>query len=162
MPSVGRNQRILQLRQGDAVRIFNAEGVLQDEVYFNPETTWPQCATGFGPTLELIAPDLNNGLPQNWDCTNTNGSPGRANSELLSVDDVNAISLKLYPNPVSNTLNIKGVTSDVSLTFYNVLGKQVLYRNGLNQVDVSSLKTGIYFLKITDGNKTYSHKIIKH
>ena len=36
---------------------------------------WPTCADGTGNTLELIHPDLDNALAENWHCINENGSP---------------------------------------------------------------------------------------
>ena len=32
------------------------------------------CANGTGNTLELVSPDLDNSLPESWNCINTNGS----------------------------------------------------------------------------------------
>jgi surface protein len=73
----------------------------------------------------------------------------------LDTETFDAISLKLYPNPVINVLNIK---VDINLINqpYNVfdsLGRVVL-KGKLNDVDtvinVEQLSKGIYYLKVLD------------
>ena len=65
--------------QTDAVRLFNPWDKLMDEVYYTSEQPWPSCANGTGNTLELISPDLDNSLPESWNCINTYGSPKAIN-----------------------------------------------------------------------------------
>ena len=57
------------------MRLYNSHGTLLDEVYYDSELLWPSCADETGNTLELISPDLDNLLPENWNCINENGSP---------------------------------------------------------------------------------------
>lgn len=76
----------------------------------------------------------------------------------------NAIEgLKMYPNPVSgNTLYITSTTNEEkSIAIYDVLGKQVLSANVSDQaLNVSSLKNGVYIVKITEAGKTATRKLI--
>ncbi|MBX7240676.1 MAG: T9SS type A sorting domain-containing protein [Bacteroidia bacterium] len=76
----------------------------------------------------------------------------------------------LYPNPATKslTLNLQGLNgSELIFRLYNELGQVVLTDytketgNALRTMDISSLISGIYFYKLTDGQKTYSGKIIK-
>jgi Leucine-rich repeat (LRR) protein len=72
----------------------------------------------------------------------------------------------LYPNPAKNVLNINTKSSiEVhTITIYNQLGQVVLAipnAKNLNSVDVSSLKTGNYFLKITSDKGSATEKFIK-
>ncbi|AEH00329.1 T9SS-dependent choice-of-anchor J family protein [Lacinutrix sp. 5H-3-7-4] len=57
-------------------------------------------------------------------------------------------SISIYPNPVKNTLNING-NNITSVEIYSVNGKKVLAKtlNG-NAIDVSVLKSGLYFINI--------------
>ena len=65
-------------------------------------------------------------------------------------------SLKLYPNPTTGVLNIKG-EGIVSVEVYNTVGQRVMMQevegNG-TQLNTESLNNGIYFLRIqaNDGN----------
>jgi len=75
--------------------------------------------------------------------------------------------VQVYPNPANNVVNVnlsavKG-KSDVSI--YDVNGRQVLRRevNAVNaQLDISTLPTGVYIIKVKNGLKEVSTtKIIK-
>ncbi len=66
----------------------------------------------------------------------------------------------LYPNPVidNSQLTIKGLTtSNASVSIHNMLGKEVINSTITNNtVDVSSLTTGIYIVKILEANSNKS------
>lgn len=71
--------------------------------------------------------------------------------------------LKVYPNPVSNgTLFIETATNaPKTVVVYDVLGKQVLNATVVdNAINVSSLKTGVYVVKITEEGKTATRKLV--
>jgi hypothetical protein len=55
--------------------------------------------------------------------------------------------LAMYPNPVSNTLNLN-YTEGSDFQILNLLGQQVLSGKAAAQVDVSALPQGTYFLKM--------------
>ena len=78
---------------------------------------WPTCADGTGNTLELITPDLDNSLPESWNCINENGSPNAVNSGELSTQEINLNLIKVYPNPVKNILYITGNSAAYDMYF---------------------------------------------
>ena len=58
-------------------------------------------------------------------------------------------SLKIYPNPASNKINIENVDSE-EIHIYNLLGKRIystIATSDLVTIDISSFKTGIYILQ---------------
>ena len=74
--------------------------------------------------------------------------------------------LVLYPNPVSNILNIKNPDGMIfkSLKINDVLGKTVYldrYAEGKNTIDVSNLSSGMYLLSISSEDKTQHSKFYK-
>ncbi|WP_178988750.1 endonuclease [Winogradskyella schleiferi] len=82
----------------------------------------------------------------------------------LSTDEFNASNIKLYPNPVNNnlTLDLKS-NVDTSIEIYDILGKRVL-KNTINKtsaLNLQALKSGIYIVKITQGNSTITKKLVK-
>ncbi|MCZ6595958.1 MAG: T9SS type A sorting domain-containing protein [Bacteroidetes bacterium] len=84
-------------------------------------------------------------------------------SDILSVESItNELNIILYPNPTNDYLHIKGATSKLSARVYDVLGKEVLTANVTNHIDVRSLKSGTYFVVLSDGNKTSTSKLIKN
>lgn len=54
--------------------------------------------------------------------------------------------LKIYPNPASKTIFISGVHAGTSFEIKNMLGQTVIKGEYRNQIDVSALKTGNYFI----------------
>jgi len=76
----------------------------------------------------------------------------------------NAIKgLKVYPNPVSNgTLFIESAANATkTVAIYDVLGKQVLNTTTVdNAISVSSLRGGVYVVKITEEGKTATRKLV--
>jgi predicted extracellular nuclease len=75
------------------------------------------------------------------------------------------IGFATYPNPVSDgILNISSASGSVkNLTIFNLLGKQVLSSSfsGVNKnIDVSSINTGMYILKVTEEGKIATKKLI--
>lgn len=77
---------------------------------------------------------------------------GQFPSFFLNVNDYQELHLEAYPNPVQNNLTITGVNSFKSVVLYSSDGKIVNSNLSWNAhvLDVSSLDTGFYFLKITD------------
>jgi len=75
------------------------------------------------------------------------------NSEVVST---------IYPNPVSNTLNILNANHNNSIRIYGINGKKVIEGNVTENMDVSTLPCGMYFIRIYDDNKIIdTHKFIK-
>jgi hypothetical protein len=122
---------------------------------------WPTCADGTGNTLELINPDLDNSLPENWNCINENGSPYAVNSNELYVEPIDLESITIYPNPVTNILYIKGTSYLYDIEVYSLLGQRVIKLLSVNEIDVNLLNDGVYLVKISDGNMTTTKRIIK-
>jgi hypothetical protein len=70
-------------------------------------------------------------------------------------------SVNIYPNPVSNILNIKSNSKNNSeIEIINCLGQTILKQNYSESIDVSKLESGYYILKVT-GDKNYYSKFIK-
>jgi hypothetical protein len=70
-----------------------------------------------------------------------------------------------YPNPVSNGKFVLSTSSsDVKqVSIYNVLGKKVFVQSvsGIkSDIDVSLITSGVYILKVTEGNKTATSKLV--
>lgn len=70
-----------------------------------------------------------------------------------------------YPNPVTNnSFTIKSSNAYKKVvTIYNVLGKKVLstsFSGIKSDIDVSSISSGLYILKVTEGNKIATSKLV--
>lgn len=83
---------------------------------------------------------------------------------FLSTDDVDAnASISIYPNPASETLfvNIENQFSPESIAIYNVQGQQVMQSAFSDQIDISKLAGGLYFIKFSNETKSSVHRFIK-
>jgi hypothetical protein len=83
----------------------------------------------------------------------------------IGIKEYQQSKLRIYPNPVSCTLNIlvsSKAIENSQLEIINYLGQTFLKTDYTNTIDVSKLKQGIYTLKIiTKDNQSYYSKFIK-
>lgn len=73
-------------------------------------------------------------------------------------------SIKIYPNPVNEKLNIKPLANhnNFNVSIYDITGRYIKeYINVNNSIDVSQLKNGVYMLNINLDNKRIIKKFIK-
>lgn len=85
-------------------------------------------------------------------------------SRTLSTEDSEISNFAIYPNPTSDKLQLQGITNIQQLEIYSILGKaiQIPLDVSSNIINVSSLKNGVYFLKVTDDqNRSVIRKFIK-
>lgn len=69
-----------------------------------------------------------------------------------------------YPNPVKNVLNLSSTENISGVQIFNLLGQQVMTKamnTNQSQVDMSSLATGAYLVKVTADNQVKTIKVIK-
>ena len=97
---------------------------------------------------------------------------GIENGTIYKVVDSNALKTEstpknefvLYPNPAHDRLFItQNQQSRTTLRIYDVLGKLVAKQNIHNienEVDISSLKRGVYLVQMGDNNTQETHKLI--
>ena len=139
------------------------------------------CCCGFCTAQQVVSTGgyaLKSGISVNWIL-------GGSLSEI-STDDISAlnrlqmeqltgseISLKVYPSPATDLINIKITPADTGrliLELYNNSGVRVLNRivpyQPLLQVNVQDIPGGIYYLKVlqpSSGNQSFKiEKIIKN
>jgi hypothetical protein len=84
-------------------------------------------------------------------------------SKIIVVENQNE-EISIYPNPVTNVLNITGIVNqNTRFSISDVSGRKIkedfMVING--KIDVSKLPSGIYYLTITSSNKTTVKKFVK-
>jgi hypothetical protein len=87
---------------------------------------------------------------------------------LRSAKQVNSVesNVVIYPNPVRDVMHITNLeSSNYTARIIDMSGrviKSFAMRNGQNQIDVASLKSGIYFISMNDMNgKVNNAKMVK-
>lgn len=89
----------------------------------------------------------------------------KSTCSALSVEETSAqAGIQLYPNPVQDILNIKSKEPLVSYELYGATGqlvKQGTFTSTQEQLTVSFLQTGVYYIKLKTKSSTVTEKIIK-
>ncbi len=101
----------------------------------------------------------------------TNGCGNLSNPFPASSVGVNEVfandKIKVFPNPVSNSFyleNSVSTTTIVEIKIYDVSGKIILskHQNISDEIDVSGLDGGMYFVVVGQDDKTFYSKFIKY
>lgn len=89
-------------------------------------------------------------------------------SKVVSLDLSGKGSVKIYPNPVVNEINIEGVTEGTVVRVYDLVGQEVSRKTldtdrSLLNINVTELSAGTYFVHIENVGRHLSsiHKIVK-
>jgi hypothetical protein len=105
-------------------------------------------------------------------CVNDNGSESgdEWNSSSITyignfpsaVNDIDANTISIFPNPVVNSLSIETEHAGYQYEIYNSIGQQMtstkITKDKLTQIDCSAYPSGNYFIRLSENNKT----LVKH
>ena len=70
-----------------------------------------------------------------------------------AIGDVDAVNIKVYPNPAVSYVEISGLIEGEDLILFDIIGNKVIHKkveSRKEQIDLSSVKSGIYFVKTGD------------
>jgi hypothetical protein len=86
-----------------------------------------------------------------------------ADFTTLQTQDNEIAGLRVYPNPVSNgVLHVEShLNMEKTISLFDVLGKEIIKTTTSNNtINIANLNSGIYFVKITEGEKTATKKLV--
>lgn len=78
--------------------------------------------------------------------------------ESLSIEDIEVISgekLIIYPNPATDTVHIQYSETIQNYEVFNANGKKMLDGNNLKNINITTLPSGIYYIRAKNENKKY-------
>ncbi|MBO7460405.1 MAG: T9SS type A sorting domain-containing protein [Bacteroidales bacterium] len=84
--------------------------------------------------------------------------------DVTSVGENAQQALNIYPNPVNDKLFIEANETISNVEIYNLTGVKVLSQECNSdkvEIEVSELQSGIYFIKMINGNSTETRSFIK-
>jgi hypothetical protein len=83
-------------------------------------------------------------------------------ASTLNVSTFEDTVFKLYPNPVTNgVLSIESSYKEtINVEIYNMFGKQVLTSKTSKNINVNTLNSGLYLVKINQGSSSFTKKIV--
>ena len=79
----------------------------------------------------------------------------------MGTDDNEIDRIRLFPNPVSEILNINTKYQNFKIEIYDMIGKKIFNAENLNSINVRDFDDGIYLLKLSFGNYSQSKLFIK-
>lgn len=83
----------------------------------------------------------------------------------LSTDEIQSSpKATLYPNPVTNVLNIDAKQQISSVSIYTLTGQQIFtksFQTKSSTIDMSAYKAGVYIVEVNSNGKTQTYKVIK-
>lgn len=79
--------------------------------------------------------------------------------DKVGINNTDAQTIRVWPNPATDMINIEGCTGFVTLTDIN--GKVVYTGVNESQINVQALVPGLYILKVQDNDNVYTTRIIK-
>ena len=163
---------------GELIRLYDNSGALIDSLSYGDSDPWPKGPDGFGPTLELKNPALDNAHGSNWKTSDNHGTPGSQNSGYIRATvpqplaiPSNYILTQNYPNPFNSMTTISFEIPEIStitLSIYNLLGQfvQTVFTEELPagkysvSWDAGKLSGGVYFYKLNAGNYSKTLKCL--
>lgn len=81
--------------------------------------------------------------------------------EISNTHQLTKESIKIYPNPTSDLIQIQSELVISKIDVVNMFGQVISTTHLSTSVDLSQVPTGIYFLKIYSGKQSYLKKVIK-
>ncbi len=132
-------------------------------------TNFTRFISSGNPNLACIFVDNASWSTTNWTDIDTSQhfvETEDACENILSVTtNLMNVKFNIYPNPVQSVLHIKSDTfKNLEISIFDLLGKKVIYQkayNGNISMDLHSLPSSNYFVKITSNDQNFYYKISK-
>ena len=135
------------------INIYNFAGATTFILHYDQNDPVP---TTYGNVTVIDKPNANG-------CSIDNGCEGL--TEELSVKNSKNSGFEVYPNPAQNVLNFTSgfqQYKNVYAQLYDLVGNKIseIDLTISQQMDVSKLDSGLYFILIQNGSSVYSSKIV--
>lgn len=151
---------------------------LAPKLIYNGDTTWSITFTPFlfygfptGTVVEAIncvfnGGDWTLGEGKNFDIEGNCADFMMPLETSIGIDEGLAGSVKLYPNPAGDQLNVVTQTDVISYSIYSGMGKILIKVNSVSQhriqIDLSEFASGIYYIILQTSNKSIEqYKFVK-
>ena len=100
-------------------------------------------------------------------CVYANYEEGQSMPECITVFidlgvEESEVNFNIYPNPANSSLFINGGNAEYSYVMYNGMGQVVANgtAQGTQQINVSDMSKGVYFIRLTSGTQNTIQKVV--
>jgi len=114
----------------------------------------------------ITSPNTTFAKATEWDlyATDTCNGLGSHTFLPLSSADFSNTDFNIYPNPSNGNFKIelKNTTENYSVEIFSLIGQRVFEKENINSstISVSNLQQGMYLVKLTQGSKSITKKIV--
>jgi hypothetical protein len=131
-------------------------------------SSWTEVNTGLKDTNISSLAIIGTNIFAGTDCGGVWKRPINEMNVGISESNKNNVHYKIYPNPNTGKFKIEippESTNKINVEIYSLLGEKIFEKSDLNQpgsneIDISEFPKGIYFVKVRDGEKSYSQKVV--
>ena len=157
--------------------VTDMRGIFQNATSFNQDiSTWNVSSVTSMEGMFYGASAFNQDI-SSWCVTNLPSEPSQFSLDsplsasnkpvwgtcpTASIEDQNFTNISIYPNPTSNTIFISGNETPITVSIFNVLGKEVLSVKNTNNINLQALPSGVYVIRISEGVGQTNRKFIKN
>lgn len=144
---------------------FDPEGVMLDLLLlWNAEDSVSAIEIKRNEVFEKMQGNRNPFIDNPYLATLIWGGPNAENKwEITSTDEANKVTIQVYPNPVGETLFIKGLKDPAFYyEIYDMTGLKISFGKNSNAISLSNYSPAVYTLRIVDQNQTHLIKFIKY
>ena len=124
---------------------------------------WTAPAAGTGTVTAYGVVNAVNNSPASEDAGDKWNSGNTAFPEwpaaVSAVENVTANDVNVYPNPVTNVLNIGGYNGDV--TVYDMNGKIIAQETAVSSINTSSWVAGVYYVVMNNNGVAVTKAVVK-
>ena len=81
---------------------------------------------------------------------------------VVSTEKINTYNsgIQVYPNPANNYIRIRNAGQEFTVSVFNTVGQHILSVKNQEQIDVSALESGLYFIQVNSKGTKETHKIL--
>ena len=76
------------------------------------------------------------------------------------IDAFSETDIQVYPNPASDYLRIRNAGQVFDVAIFNITGQHLLSVQNKEQIDISSLKSGLYFVRVSANDVSDTFKVL--
>ncbi len=101
---------------------------------------------------------------QEWNINKFEMNPTDGLKTLTAIEQVQSQSVRIYPNPCKNILQIDGLTTETTITIIDTDGRVWIQQpadKNTQSIAMGHLNPGIYLIQITDGTTIKTLNVIK-
>lgn len=160
---------------GDAIRMWDVDGLPIANFRYENQAPWPSAANGFGPTMEFDLTQSDQGNGSNWFEGCVDGSPGMRYVDCsLGVREISNVAFTVHPNvgngPITVDLSVR-YSENIQIELTDLGGRKVTslesdrqLHSGRHQLNYNlgdfGIENGFYLINVKSESGVRTERIL--